>query len=287
MEIMDNLPEALRERIAKLTNGHTSTTSSELTPLEREEREARYYNAEEGSLYNKDGYNCEKCKNRGYIAKVIHAADRPECVLQECECMEVRRSLSYLRSSGLAGLSEKCTFDSFTVAEPWQQAIRDRAMAYAEKPAGRWLFLGGQVGAGKSHLGIAATVQIMKEKHTRARYYVWPEEIRKTWGDNEAYGWFIRNAKEIQILYIDDLFKPTGEGKGPTQNEIRTAFDILNYRYNNPDGITIISSEYTVAELIAFDEAVGPGSTRGPRTGRRSTSPGTGRGTSAWRGRRI
>ena len=68
---MDNLPEELRERIAKLTNGHTSTTSSELTPLEREEREARYYNAEEGSLYNKDGYNCEKCKNRGYIAKVI------------------------------------------------------------------------------------------------------------------------------------------------------------------------------------------------------------------------
>lgn len=256
MQLSNNLPEEIRERLKKLTSGHTSTSSSE-TPQEREEKEARLYNAEEGHLYEQDGYNCPKCKNRGYIAKVAQIADRPECVLADCECMEIRKSLAYMRSSGLAELSQRCTFDSFLAADPWQRAIKERAMQYAENPDKRWLFLGGQVGSGKSHLGIAATVAIMKKTKKRARYFVWPEEIRKTWGDNEAYGWFVRNAKEVPVLYLDDLFKPTGDGSRPSANEIRTAFDILNYRYNNKDCITIISSEYTGAELIGIDEAVG------------------------------
>ena len=239
-------------------NGHISITSSEMTPLEREEREARWYNAEEGHLYEEDGYNCEKCKNRGYIAKVIYVADdRPECVLAECECMETRHSLRYLRASGLMELSQRCTFDNYRTESDWQKNLLAAVRSFADDPAGKWLFLGGQVGAGKTHLGVAATTAIMKEKHMRARYMVWPEEIRKTWGDNDAYGWFVRNAKETPVLYLDDLFKPTGAGTGPSSNEIRTAFDILNYRYNNAESVTIISSEYLLSEITAFDEAVG------------------------------
>lgn len=227
------------------------------TPLEREEREARYYNAEEGMLYNKDGYFCEKCKNKGYIAKVIMVLNDPHCVLDECECMDIRRSLSYMRASGMADLGQRCTFDNFETDEPWQAALKAQVMEFTDCPDGRWLYIGGQSGSGKSHLGIAAATKLMKDTHKKARYYVWPDEIRKTWGDNEAYSLFVRNCQEVPILYLDDLFKRGDGNRSPSEAEVRTAFAILNHRYNNPDGITIISSEFTLREIIEIDEATG------------------------------
>jgi DNA replication protein DnaC len=58
------------------------------------------------------------------------------------------------------------------------------------------------------------------------------------------------------VLYIDDFFK-TESGKLPTTAEINIAFEILNFRYNNPDLVTIISSEKGMSELLEIDEATG------------------------------
>ena len=236
----------------------TASSYKELTPLERAEREVRWYNADRGSLYEEDGYNCDRCNNRGWIAKVIYIGERPECVLADCECMEVRRSLRRMRASGMDRLAERCTFANFETTEPWQKALVDQVIAFTENPGGqRWLYIGGQSGAGKTHLGVAAAVKIMKETHMRARYYVWPDEIRKTWGDSDAYEWFIDSCQKAPILYLDDLFKPTDSARTPSANEIRAAFAILNHRYNNTEGVTIISSEYPLTDVIGFDEALG------------------------------
>ena len=62
--------------------------------------------------------------------------------------------------------------------------------------------------------------------------------------------------KKAEVLYIDDLFK-TEQGKNPTTADINVAFEILNYRYRNPQLITLISSEKTIQELVRIDEAVG------------------------------
>ena len=63
------------------------------------------------------------------------------------------------------------------------------------------------------------------------------------------------------MLYIDDLFK-TGKDKydavvKPSVADINYAFEIINYRYNNPKLLTIISSELSEEELLDIDEAIG------------------------------
>lgn len=55
-------------------------------------------------------------------------------------------------------------------------------------------------------------------------------------------------------MYIDDLFK---SGDQPTAADINYAFEIINFRYNNPKLLTIISAELTEGELLDVDEAIG------------------------------
>ena len=62
--------------------------------------------------------------------------------------------------------------------------------------------------------------------------------------------------KTKKVLYIDDLFK-SERGKSPTTSDINIAFEILNARYNNPDLITILSSEKILKEILGIDEAIG------------------------------
>ena len=54
----------------------------------------------------------------------------------------------------------------------------------------------------------------------------------------------------------------TGKGQDgttqkPTGADINVAFEIINFRYSNPQSVTIISSELTEDELIDIDEAIG------------------------------
>jgi DNA replication protein DnaC len=77
---------------------------------------------------------------------------------------------------------------------------------------------------------------------------------------DEEYGELIGRYKEAEVLYIDDLFKSEerdGVKQPPTGADIRLAFEIINYRYNNPGLLTIVSSEYYAAQLLDIDEAVG------------------------------
>jgi len=92
---------------------------------------------------------------------------------------------------------------------------------------------------------------------------VWPEEIQSIQAavnDGERYAALMKGLQEADVLYIDDLFKhgkdEYGNQKLPTPAETRRAFEIINYRYNNPGLLTIISSERTLAELNDIDEAL-------------------------------
>ena len=71
----------------------------------------------------------------------------------------------------------------------------------------------------------------------------------------------LEKYKNADVLYIDDLFK-TGKDKmnnlvKPSVADINYAFEIINYRYNNPKLLTIISSELSEEELLDVDEAIG------------------------------
>jgi DNA replication protein DnaC len=93
---------------------------------------------------------------------------------------------------------------------------------------------------------------------------LWRDDIVKIKGavtDSEEYSKMIDEFKRVDVLYIDDLFK-TGKDmyntvQKPTAADVNVAFEIINFRYNNPGLLTIISSELSEDELIDIDEAIG------------------------------
>lgn len=167
-----------------------------------------------------------------------------------------------MKRSGLKDIIKDYTFDKFEDTEPWQKSIKKAAMDYAKEPKG-WFFLGGQSGSGKTHLCTAICREFLLAGK-RVRYMLWRDDVVKIKGavtDSEEYSRLIDQYKRVDVLYIDDLFK-TGKDKDnttqkPTGADVNVAFEIINYRYNNPDLLTIISSELSEDELLDIDEAIG------------------------------
>lgn len=117
--------------------------------------------------------------------------------------------------------------------------------------------------SGKTHLCTAVAIQYIREGYD-VRYMLWLDEVNKIKAvikENQEYYKAMKELKEAQVLYIDDLFKngkdDNGQVKAPTAADIKIAFEILNYRYNRADLITIISSERSLQELCDIDSALG------------------------------
>lgn len=234
-----------------------------MAPKEREQFRVDSMNSAVGSRNEEDGYECKLCKNRGYIAKLVdYGNERYSHCIADCRCVDIRNSIMRMKRSGLKDIIKDYTFDKFEDTEDWQKHIKAVAVNYAEDPQG-WFFLGGQSGAGKTHLCTAICREFLLSGR-RVRYMLWRDDIVKLKAavtDSEEYSRLITPYKTVDVLYIDDLFK-TGNAadnlpQKPTAADINVAFEIINYRYNNPSLLTIISSELTEDELIDIDEATG------------------------------
>lgn len=235
-----------------------------MSDKEREQHKVDKANATEGNLNAQDGYDCPKCKNKGYIA-VCKQAEFSGWWMEyhvPCECMRVRNAIHRLNRSGLKNVVKNCTFERYIAESDWQTRIKSAAIRFCKDENRGWFFIGGQSGCGKSHICTAITVYFIKHGQ-EAKYMLWRDEIAKIKASvNEApvYANLMRELKETPVLYIDDLFK-SGKGddglpKPPTAADVNAAFEIINYRYNNPDLITIVSSERTLSELNQIDEAI-------------------------------
>lgn len=251
----------LQEIMARL--GGTGITFEQMSPRDYEQFKVDGLNATEGNRHEEDGYTCHHCKNKGYIIQLGEREDGSfHQVCCDCKCVPIRNSIMRMKRSGLKDIIKDYTFEKFDDAEPWQKTIKAAAMEYAKDPNG-WFFLGGQSGAGKTHLCTAICREFLLSGKS-VRYMLWRDDIVRIKGavtDYEEYGNLIDEFKKVDVLYIDDLFK-TGKAadqsqQRPTGADISVAFEIINYRYNNPSLLTIISSELTEDELIDIDEAVG------------------------------
>lgn len=239
---MRKVPESLRNRVK-----NTGTTS-------REEK-IEIANALPGKL---EGYDCPKCKNKGCIYALKDGYE----VCYPCDCMKIRESLRRIEESGLKNLLSVYTFNSFSALEPWQKAFKSSAQRFVQDHNRKWFFAGGQVGAGKTHICTAIVGQLLKQSLS-CRYMLWRDEsvkIKALVNDDAEYYRLVNPLKTVDVLYIDDLFKTQGDDRGgkkpPTQGDVNLAFEIINYRYAK-NLITILSSERTIDELLACDEAVG------------------------------
>lgn len=224
------------------------------------EEKCELWNESQGNLNEYDGYDCPICKNKGYTVISREYLGGYEEVMRPCKCTKVRDAIIRMKNSGLEPIIKKYTFEKYIVSENWQKMMKDTAQAYAENPRGRWLFLGGNCGSGKSHLCTAAAIHLLK-KGNSVKYMQWREEavILKSLVNSEEYQSKIKEYKDCDVLYIDDLFKTgrtdIGGIQRPTAADINLAFEILNFRIVNQK-ITIISTEYTLSELVDVDEGI-------------------------------
>lgn len=241
----------------------TTVQSSELPEVDEQTKlKAELLNSTIGALDKQDGYSCALCKNKGIIAyPEISELGYSTIVFRECVCMKPRRSLRRLEKSGLKSLIKDYTFSRFNVHKPWQGLMLNAARSYAEKPEG-WFFVGGQSGSGKTHICTAICRELLLSGRA-VIYMLWRDtvaQLKAAVTDEKRYAELINEYKTVDVLYIDDLFK-SGRSKEaaaqPTSADINVAFEILNYRYNNPALLTVISSEYSIGDIISIDEAVG------------------------------
>lgn len=253
--------DRLQEILARL--GDMGITSKQMSEKDWEQFKVDDWNKTAGNRNEEDGYNCKTCLNKGTIAKLVDlGGGRYSHCFADCQCVETRKSIMRMKRSGLKDIIKDYTFDKFIDTEPWQKAVKAAAMEYAKQPEG-WFFLGGQSGAGKTHLCTAICRAFLLEGK-QVRYMLWRDDIVKIKGavtDSVEYSKAIDRYKRVDVLYIDDLFK-TGKAadnsvQKPTAADINVAFEIINYRYNNPSLLTIISSELTEDELMDIDEAIG------------------------------
>lgn len=225
------------------------------------------YNAMPGHLNEDSSYNCSLCLNRGNTMCLEERNGMLYERVYECKCMSIRRSIWRMKASGLESSIREYTFKRFEVTQPWQQSMLDMAQRYIREGVseGRWLYFGGQPGCGKTHLCTAVAGKLLYERPLL--YVIWPQvskKLKAIVNDAEDYEREVTKLESIEVLYIDDFFKPVyGEDSygnrrilPPTTADIKLAFEILNYRYINKLP-TILSSEWGVSELTDMDEATG------------------------------
>lgn len=258
---MDHIKEVMSrilspEKVEELTK--QAKKYSELSPKEKAEQAARVSNELEGKL---TGYECTKCKNKGYIYRVEERTDSYgktyySEIACKCECMRVREELRRIHNSGLSKLLKRYTFKAYEATEDWQQYALKEACAFAKEPEG-WFYYGGQPGCGKTHICTAIVGYLLKQGRA-AKYMLWQDDITKikqVINDGEVYEALINSYKTAEILYIDDFFK-TRRGDYVSTADVNATFKIINYRYNE-ELPTIISSELSITDIAEIDEALG------------------------------
>lgn len=205
-------------------------------------------NSQKGSL---TGYDCACCQNKG----VIYYEEDDGLYVVPCTCMQIRKALKRIKDAGLEKLVDKCTFEKFNAEKPYQKAMVQLAKQYINR-GGIGFFVGGQSGCGKTHICTAITGQLIY-RGSNAVYMQWRDDsVRlKQLANDPAYESMIQRYKSCSVLYIDDLFK-TQVGKSPTQADINLFFEIINRRYIQQER-TIISSEWTLEQILDIDEACG------------------------------
>ena len=254
MEALRTITEPWAKRLAHTFDG--------MSQKEIMEQRVQLYNRDSGNRNEEDGYDCPLCKNRGYSYVVTENHGIYDTAIRLCKCDEIRRQRLRLKKSGLLHAVNSCRFDNYQTPERWQQTIKETAMRFCQDDEHRFFFIGGQSGAGKSHICTAIAAHYVNQGK-RLKYMVWFDEANRLKAlvtEAGEYTAAMDEIKQVEVLYIDDLFKPIKGANGqiipPSYADVRLAMEIINYRYNNPGLITIISGERTIDELIGIDEAL-------------------------------
>ncbi|MCM3316159.1 DnaA/Hda family protein [Rummeliibacillus stabekisii] len=217
-------------------------------------------------------FECETCKDAGGWTEWRDAdvfgngrVVRKEKVWVECSCAKQRKHERLINGSHITQEFQKMRFENF-VGEGLDKKILNMAKKakqyYDEfeeirKTSQNGIALLGQPGIGKTHLLMAISNNLMLKKHIPVMYFPFvtmTSEMRANQFEKEET--ITRQAKEIDVLFIDDLYKPVAGKPKASEWEQLKMYDIVNYRYLNRKPI-LLSCELDPAQLLAIDEATG------------------------------
>lgn len=222
-----------------------------IKPMSRKEYEKWQCEVANDVVGNLTGYDCHECKNRGYFTKLDEYGNQ---IVSECRCMIIRRAKMRIANSGLINPEEK-TFSSFETPENWQKQLKNAAAEYVCENSGKWLFIGGQSGGGKTHLCTAVCLELIK-KGRDVHYVLWRDllhELESLRYEYDRYSYKMNCLKDYDVLYIDDFLKSIDDGR--KIQGLNYAFELINYRYS-ANKLTIISSELLENEIRKLDTAL-------------------------------
>lgn len=122
----------------------------------------------------------------------------------------------------------------------------------------------GQPGSGKTHLLTAISNNLINKLQVSVLYFPYVEGFNDLKDDFDQLESKLERMKNVDVLFIDDLFKPvtvqtnSGRIKKPraTEWQLEQMYAVINYRYLNHKPI-LVSSELTVDEIVDIDEALG------------------------------
>ena len=227
---------------------------------------AKHY-APEPTKLSKDGINCTRCGNSGWVP--VEKENGTVAMAYCPDCWERRQIARRLKQSGISPQDyERYTLDSFDEKRsPVAGKMKALAVQYLHehKPGGPGFGLCGKSGMGKTHICIAVCQELTKHFHEPHYYFSYRAEVPKLVKASRSYSTDYDAAmhkwKTCQNLYIDDLFKFSGkvqEGKlvDIDREELKVVFDLINARYLN-HLTTLFSSEYMVKDMTDIDEALG------------------------------
>lgn len=261
---MESIAEQLKIKLEEMKNKYAKKLllikKSEAEDENPDQKMCDAFNQREGNLNQFDGFDCKACKNRGGFMRL---SENGNPVFRECACMNTREMLKNLKDSGLADYITKYSFGKYKTDKIWQEEIKKSATDFVNDNKNKWFFIGGQSGAGKTHICTAITAELLKQGK-KAHYMLWCDEItelKTSITDVVFYKKTMHKLKTVEVLYIDDFLKNGKEKDGslqkPSAAETRIIFEILNSRYNNLNLFTIISSERLLSEIKNIDWAVG------------------------------
>lgn len=206
---------------------------------------------------DKPVYECDKCNDTEFI---IYKDENGCSYAKECECRAIKTTKRLLEKSGIAEEFQKKSFGNFNtrgldILQKAKEKTTDYYINFSKNERERInsILLCGQVGSGKTHLGMALANNLIMQKGISVLYVEYRNlatMLKQNVTDEGKYNEALERCKRARVLFIDDLLK----GK-VTEADVNLLYEIINYRYLNKLPM-IISTEKTKTELIEFDEAI-------------------------------
>lgn len=214
------------------------------------EKRAKMFNA--SRVKPTYGIDCSICGNKGMIQYVLEQNGSFYEQCQQCACVDQRLAIKRMKKSGLENAIEE--LEEYECKYDWQKIIKGKADKFINQDSARCFFIGGQSGAGKTHISTIIAKELMMQGNALL-YHKWTELVRQLNDyDNPNADELFKQVTKVKVLYLDDVFKPSG-GTQYSKGEIRATFEIIDRRYVNKDCITIISSELTSDKINRIDMA--------------------------------